>query len=126
MATQKALMASLSALVLFSACSEEGERVSETDLMALFSGTVRIEFAAARFKGTAGLRADKSAFLSVPGRRDDTGNWWLDGETVCAKWKKTLRGKTTCVALKSLSDGSFTAHNPKSGARLGTLQITKQ
>ena len=124
-ATPKALIPLLAALLLLG-CSEEGERVGETDLKVLFSETVRVQFATARFKGTADLRTNKSAYLSITGLGEDTGNWWLEGETVCAKWKKALRGKPTCVFLKTFSDGSFAAHNQSSGARIGTFQIRKQ
>ena len=58
------------------------------------------------------------------GSGTDTGNWRIDGNTLCAKWKIVRDGKEGCFRGYRIGEGEYAVFLPD-GTRYGTMTTTK-
>ena len=117
------LFAIVLGVLLLSGCSEEGTRLSAEELDALVVDGVRISLQGYGFSGSAHIHPDGRARLIVPGRGEDRGEWWVDGDLICSKWRRVRQGETLCAHIGTFPDGSYELRSPKQSFQWGTFVV---
>lgn len=104
-------------------CTDNGERLTLSDLETLFAAERKVAFSGFRFSGTAILRLDKTAALEVPALGKDFGTWWFKNNTICSKWLNILQGKAVCAHIERFPDGSYIGRHSETGLKIGDFKF---
>ncbi len=110
-------------IALLSACADEGTRLNADELTALLSEELSLDWEGYGFSGTADIRLDGSAHLTVSRLGNDTGSWWQEEDQICSQWKRVRDGEILCAYLGVFTDGRYELRSPKSNFQWGTFVV---
>ncbi len=95
-----------------------GRKLSNADLTALVSKPLVYDFQFVQAAGVSGtVTVDPGGIVSVAYRNfqwdnkdvgTDSGNWRIDGETLCNKWKVTNNGREVCSYWYQTKENVYT------------------
>jgi hypothetical protein len=108
-------------LLLMAACSEDKIRLNGEEIAALFVEDRKLAFQSIRYTGWVNVFANKKAAIAVIGLGQDEGEWWIDGDTMCTKWKELRQGATLCAYIARYVEGGYAVENIATGVNYGEI-----
>ena len=97
----------------------EGSLLTHAEMAALFSQPSQAEFANSRGITMVSYLPDGTQTLKK-GSFEDVGNYRIDGNQICSKWKKIRNGKEECSVLYKIGEKEYRVAYP-SGREGGML-----
>lgn len=111
----------LSTVLLLSACSDDKIRLTGEEIAALFVEDRKLSFQSIRYTGWVEMFADNRATVSVIGLGEDKGEWWVEGDTICARWEQIRQGDKVCAYLARYVEGGYAVENIATGVNYGEV-----